>query len=175
MQNPLGYKPSTPALLSVTTAVLLALGTVARAQEQLVSPEFAERLGLVSTQASILAAESLGITSIGGKPLTGGNSPGDAQAKKLVDVPVGNHPTKHENEPTVAVNPKDAKKLVAGSHFFGPPAPTTNRCVAYTSSDRGATWSAPVAMPHLTPAAGAATRCWSTLPTGAASTTLTWT
>jgi hypothetical protein len=42
--------------------------------------------------------------------------------------------------------------MVAGGHFFGPPAPTTIRCVAYTSADRGQTWSAPVAMPQLTAA-----------------------
>ncbi len=73
------------------------------------------------------------------------------KSKKLKDVGIGVHPTKHENEPTVAANPTDKKFLVAGSHFFGPPAPFTNRCVAYRSSNHGATWSAPFAMPHLSP------------------------
>lgn len=137
-----------PVLLA--GVLLLVTGTTARAQQPLVSPEFARRLELLSSHPSILAAKSLGITSIAGKPLNDGRSPGDAQSWKLIDVAIGDHPTKHENEPTVAVNPKTRKRLVAGSHYFGPPAPTENRCVAYTSNDGGATWSAPIPMPQLT-------------------------
>src|SRR5215207_3953864 len=98
----------------------------------------------------LIAAEELGISVIAGKDVSqGGSPPGNANAKKLLDVGIGIHPTKDENEPTVASNPRDKKKLVAGSHFSGLPPPTANRCVAYTSSDRGATWSAPFAMPRL--------------------------
>ena len=59
-----------------------------------------------------------------------------------MNVGIGIDPTISEHEPTVVANPMDKKKLVAGSHFSG-------RCVAYTSSDDGATWSAPIEMPSL--------------------------
>lgn len=134
-------------------ALLCQLGTIrAQEPEKLVPEEFRDQIQYLSSVPMFLAAESLGITEIAGKDISaGGSPPGSAKAKKLRDVGIGAHATKHENEPTIAANPKDKKKLVAGSHFFGLPAPTTNRCVAYTSSDGGATWSAPFAMPHLTP------------------------
>lgn len=101
--------------------------------------------------SAVVSARAFLATQMGGKEITVVDESQPASPKKLLDVPVGDHPTKHENEPTVAVNPVDKKVLVAGSHFLGPPAPTANRCVAYTSSDRGESWSAPAAMPHLNP------------------------
>jgi hypothetical protein len=96
----------------------------------------------------VVAAAALAVASSTARAAEG--PPGNAGAKKLLDVPIGTHPTKSENESTVAANPRDKQKLVAGSHFHGPPAPVATRCVAYTSSDGGETWSAPVALPHPT-------------------------
>jgi len=136
-----------------------------RAQEQgvdptnVIPPEYADQipptirrnlLDLAGASA-VVSARALLATQMGGKEITASDASGPSTPKKLLDVPVGAHPTKHENEPTVAVNPEDKKKMVAGSHFFGPPAPTTNRCVAYRSANHGQTWSAPIAMPHLNP------------------------
>jgi len=113
--------------------------------------EYRDKIQYLSGVPMLLMAEALGVTEIAGKPIdVAGSPPGRAKPKKLRDVGIGVHPTKHENEPTVVTNPRDKKKLVAGSHFFGPPAPEGNRCVAYRSSDSGATWSAPFALPQLT-------------------------
>jgi hypothetical protein len=110
-----------------------------------------DKLDRLSTLPMLIAADELGVTEIQGKDISGGGSPpGNAQAKRLRDVPIGVHPTKHENEPSIAANPRNQKQLVAGSHYFGPPPPTAVRCVAYTSADGGATWSAPFVMPQLT-------------------------
>ncbi len=125
---------------------------VARQQpDKLLPEEFRDKVPYLSSLPMFLAAEALNITTIAGKDITavGGSPPGSAKAKKLKDVGIGIHPTKHENEPTVVANPKSKKRLVAGSHYFGLPVPTTNKCVAYTSSDGGATWSAPIIMPSL--------------------------
>jgi hypothetical protein len=116
--------------------------------------EIKDQIRFFGGGAMLARAKSLAVTTVEDKFISGadgGSPPGNAKAKKLLDVGIGIHPTKHENEPTVAANPKDKKKFVAGSHFSGPPAPTANRCVGYTSSDRGETWSAPFAMPHLSP------------------------
>ncbi len=115
-------------------------------------PEIRDMVEKMGGGASSVLAQTYGITEIAGKSLQSGSPPGNANAKKLMDVAVSAHPTKHENEPTVAASPKNKKKLVAGSHWFGLPAPTTNRCRAFTSSDSGATWSAGFNMPQLTAA-----------------------
>jgi len=101
--------------------------------------------------ALLTVAKSLSIEDVQGKNFAALGEAESGSPKKVKDVGIGVHPTKHENEPTVAANPVDKKKLVAGSHFFGPPAPTGNRCLAFTSSDRGETWSSGFAMPHLHP------------------------
>jgi hypothetical protein len=116
---------------------------------KLVPPEFADRVPLLSGMPMLLAAESLGITQIAGKDISGGGSPpGNAQAKKLKDVPIAADPTEHENEPTVAANPTDKKILVSASHLF--PTPSGVSIAAYRSTDSGATWSGPVIAPQLT-------------------------
>jgi hypothetical protein len=105
----------------------------------------------LSTGPLLIAARTYGIETIEGKNIANTNAPAsEAKTKKLLDIPIGAHVTKHENEPTVAANPVDKKYLVAGSHFFGPPAPESNSCLAYLSSDGGANWTAPVVMPLLT-------------------------
>ena len=133
--------------------------------EKLVPEEFKNSIPYLSTLPSMIIAESLGVTEAAGISLDP-----RAKAERLrelelwfkgfprfqganiaANVGIGVHPTKHENEPTVAVNPQNEQLLVAGSHFLGPPAPTTNRCVAFTSSDGGFTWSEPFPMPHLHP------------------------
>lgn len=137
-------------LLTLCVAlVIMFTQSASQAQESPQVPEsFKERVKLFSGMPMLLTAETLGITEIAGKDLTlGGSPPGKAKAKKLKDVGIGIDPVVHENEPTVVANPKNKKKLVAGSHAF--PMPGGIRCVAYTSSDRGATWSAPIVMPSL--------------------------
>jgi hypothetical protein len=137
--------------------------------EKLVPEEFKDQVKYLSTLPSMMIAKSLGMTEIEGKPLDGGGDVSDIQLRRLLEsygqrglpraqvpsigenVPIGVHPTKHENEPTVVANPQNEQRLVAGSHFFGPPAPTGNRCIAFTSSDGGQTWSDPFQMPQLTP------------------------
>jgi len=132
--------------------VLLAAplpSAVSQGQEETLFPEaLREKVQLLSGSPMLIAAEALGITEIADKDITvGGSPPGKAKAKKLKDVGIGVNPNIHENEPTVVANPKDKKKLVAGSHTF--PVPGSIRCVAYTSSNGGKTWSAPITMPSL--------------------------
>jgi hypothetical protein len=123
------------------------VGTVPKKFADKVPKRIKDQLTLYSGGSWLNSAKVLGVTQIMGKHLNkGGGSPGRAKAKKLDDVGIGVSDLE-ENEPTVAANPKDKKKLVAGSHLFT----FTLECVAYTSTDRGATWSAPVAMPQLTP------------------------
>ena len=87
-----------------------------------------ESTALRSGNAMLLMASTLQIPRVRGKLVEApGRSHSGVKPKKLRDVGIGVHPTKHENEPTVAANPNDKKKLVAGSHFFGPPAPEGNR------------------------------------------------
>jgi hypothetical protein len=139
--------------------------TVTHAQDDgiaptnVIPPEYAARVPStirrnlidLAGASSIVSARALLATRMGGKEIAVGDQSRPNTPKKLLDVPIGVHPTKHENEPTVAVNPADKKTLVAGSHFAGPPAPTANRCVAYRSGDGGQSWSAPFLMPHLHP------------------------
>jgi hypothetical protein len=66
------------------------------------------------------------------------------------NVGIGTDPGRDENEPTVAADPRDPDVLVAGSHSFDP-VTQINRCVAFRSRDGGSSWSAPVALPQLTP------------------------
>ena len=67
------------------------------------------------------------------------------------DIPIGADPNVIEQNPTVAANPVNPMLLVAGSqhipftdHTSGPLS-----CVAYSSSDGGASWSAPILIPLL--------------------------
>jgi hypothetical protein len=111
-----------------------------------------EQLAQMSAGAQDALAAAFGVTEIAGKPTGSLGAPGGgggANAKKLNDVAVGARLDRDENEPTVAANPKETKHLVAGSHF-SPQA--GNKCVAYRSEDRGATWSSAFVMPHLTAA-----------------------
>src|SRR4051794_22915113 len=66
------------------------------------------------------------------------------------NVGIGISPTADENEPTGAASPAGTGVVVAGSHSFDV-ATGTLRCVAYRSRDGGRSWSAPVALPQLTP------------------------
>jgi hypothetical protein len=144
-------------LISVAATLLLVLTATVSIQSQAEAPNenIQDRLMQLGGGAAQILAQGLGIDEIAGKPLDPGGGPtGNSNAPKLVDIGIGIHPTKHENEPTVAANPKNKKNLVAGSHFLGPPAPTTNRCLAYGSADNGATWSAGQTMPQLTTASG---------------------
>jgi hypothetical protein len=94
----------------------------------------------------LLRASQMGITTIEGKNITSGKPVRSKQGRGH-DVAIGVNPDIQENEPTVAANPLNSNKLVAGSHYIGE---TGNTCVAYTSSNGGASWTAPVAMQQLT-------------------------
>ena len=108
------------------------------------------QLEYYSTVPQLLIAEMLGVTEIQGKPINPESETTHNSPKRLFDVPIGFDPLRNENEPTIATSTKDKKKLVVGTHQSRAPLPL--QCVAFTSSDGGATWSAPVVMPQLTPA-----------------------
>jgi hypothetical protein len=117
------------------------------------SQKLREHVPYFSTHPMLMLAKTLGMPTIAGKAVdVAGRPSGHRRGSRLEDVGIGVHPTKHENEPTVAANPRNRRKLVAGSHFFGPPAPEGNRCLAYRSDDAGRTWSAGLPMPQLGPA-----------------------
>lgn len=138
-------------LTGIVVASLLLPTSLVSAKQEKLPEEMKDKVKLFSTMPMLIAAESLGITEIEGKRIRGESSQsGSGVARKEIDVGIGINVTKHENEPTVVFNPRARKNLVAGSHFF--PAGAGIQCVAYTSSDNGATWSAPSAMPMLTPA-----------------------
>lgn len=147
---------TTLALLAVFTVTLGLPVSVEASRPPAATPvpqKLREHVPYLSTHPMLLLAKAIGMSTVAGKPIDGAGRPsGHRRGRRLEDVGIGVHPTKHENEPTVAANPKHKRRLVAGSHFFGPPAPELNRCVAYRSSDGGRTWSAPVAMPQLGPA-----------------------
>ena len=103
----------------------------------------------LSTMPMLLTADQLGVTEIQGKSIHPQNQEAHNGPKKLNDVPIANHPTAHENEPTVTTNPKKKNLLVAGNHFI---IGGRVRCEARNSSDGGESWSAPVQMPQLSPA-----------------------
>ena len=105
-----------------------------------------EQLKYLSTGPMMLRAATMGITMIEGKDINSGK-PAKNKKGRGHDVPIGVNPVIHENEPTVAANPVDSNKLVAGSHYI---SDTGNSCVAYTSSNSGASWTSPVAMLQLT-------------------------
>ncbi len=133
-------------LWSMLFVVSMVAGPALAQDLQKLPDSFTDQVQLLSSVPMFLAAEQLGITSIAGKDLTAsGSPPGNANAKKLVDVGVGTTPA-HENEPSVTANPKDKKKLVAASHRF--PVPGV-RCVAYRSDDNGATWTGGTLLPQL--------------------------
>lgn len=141
--------------LFLTLCLALAIvlpSALGKAQEKPPFPEeFKAKVKYLSGVPMFIAAQEFGITEIMGKDITlRGSPPGKAKAKKLKDVGVGVHPVNHENEPTVVANPKDKKKLVAGSHS-GDPFVGIYYCVAYYSHDGGATWSSPIFMPGLSP------------------------
>jgi len=105
-----------------------------------------EQLRYLSTQPMLLRAATMGITVIEGKDVNSAR-PARNRRGRGHDVPIGVNPAIHENEPTVAANPVDRDKLVAGSHYI---SEVGNTCVAYTSVDGGVSWTSPIAMPQLT-------------------------
>ncbi len=141
-----------PFLILFLALAIALPSALDKAQEKPPFPEeFKAKVKYLSGVPMLIAAEEFGITEIMGKDITlRGSPPGKAKAKKLKDVGVGVHPINHENEPTVVANPKDKKKLVAGSHS-GDPIVGIYYCVAYYSHDGGATWSSPIFMPGLSP------------------------
>jgi hypothetical protein len=150
----LGLGLSLSAALLVFALVVLFPSTKSRGQEPQLPPE---RVQLLSGIPMRIAAKEQGISVLAGKDISqAGGSPGSAKAKKLEDVEIGDDETRTENQPTVASNPRDKKNLVAGTHLAFPLTPSTNRCVAYRSSDNGATWSAPFTMPQLSPSSACA-------------------
>jgi hypothetical protein len=151
------------AILLIPALVVLFPSTITRGQE----PQFpSEKVQLLSGIPIQIAAREQGISVIVGKDLTRNGPSDNSNAPKLKDVEIGDDPTKTENQPTVASNPRDKKNLVAGSHLAVPLSPKTNRCVAYRSSDNGATWSEPFTMPQLSPSSVCADPVLSYAPDG---------
>lgn len=105
-----------------------------------------EQLRYLSTQPMLLRAATMGVTVIEGKDIISGQ-PSNNRSGRGHDVPIGVNSVIHENEPAVAANPVNNMRLVAGSHYI---SETGNVCVAYTSSNGGASWTSPIPMPHLT-------------------------
>ena len=153
-------------LSAVLLSVLAVLfpSTKTRGQEPQLPPE---RIQLLSGIPMQIAAKEQGVSMIAGKDISqAGGPPGNAKPPKLKDVEIGDDPTRTENQPAIAANPTDKKKLVAGSHFAAPLTPSTNRCVAYRSSDNGATWTAPFTMPQLSDSSACADPVLSYAPDG---------
>lgn len=114
-------------------------------------------LGFYGGGTTAVVAEELGVQSISGKSLDNDDDDDDDDENggPITDEPPSSpsnvairyFPNVSENEPTVAVNPRDPNKVVAGTHFTGD---TANRCVAHYSRDGGRTWSPiPIFMPQL--------------------------
>jgi hypothetical protein len=144
---------SVAALLAACQRDDVPTGTTApEFEEEAIPTEVQELLKVqlerFSTMPMLLTADRLGITTVQEKSINPAQQDAHNSPQKLTDVPVANHPIAHENEPTVATSPKNKKLLVAGNHFIT----ATVRCEARHSSDGGDSWSAPVLMPHLTPA-----------------------
>ncbi|HLF74080.1 MAG TPA: sialidase family protein [Anaerolineales bacterium] len=139
------------AVLIIALALLHPGPAAGAYAKQRAQPKFPERMKeqvrYFSGAPMLLRAETMGITMIAGKDISQGSKPAKNKKGRGHDVPIGVNPVIHENEPTVAANPVNTKNLVAGSHYIGE---TGNSCVVYTSSNSGANWSLPVAMPQLT-------------------------
>ena len=105
-----------------------------------------EQLRYLSTGPMLLRAATMGVTVIEGKDINSGQ-PSNNRRGRGHDVPIGVNPAIHENEPTVAANPVNSQKLVAGSHSL---SDAGVYCLVYTSSNGGASWSSPNVMPQLT-------------------------
>jgi len=141
---------------NLITALILAMVLVYPGQastsyaQQRTPPGFPEQMKeqvkYLSTRPMMLRAATMGITVIEGKDITRSRIARNKQGRGH-DTPIGVNPNIEENEPTVAANPVSSNKLVAGSHYI---SEIGNRCVAYRSSNGGASWTSPVAMPHLT-------------------------
>jgi hypothetical protein len=132
----------------VMALALLHPGTISAKQKAAPNfpPQLREQVKYLSTQPMLLRAATMGITVIEGKDINSGHLARTRRGRGH-DVAIGVNPVIHENEPTVAANPVESQKLVAGSHYI---RETGNSCVAYTSSNGGTSWTAPVAMPQLT-------------------------
>lgn len=134
--------------------VVLALATCLCPSAYLVAQDklpdsMASKIQLLSGLPSSVAAQQLGVNTIQGKSAdpSASGPPGNAKAPKLKDVAIADTPS-NENETNVVANPVHKKFLVASSHRY-PPFPI--RCVAYSSSDGGASWTAGVALQQLSP------------------------
>ncbi len=112
-------------------------------------PEIKNNVQLHGGNAMLIMAKELDISTIQGKDIASeGSALGFGKPKKLTDRGIGDVPLVHENEPTIASNPREKDILVAGNHFLG--VPPRGRCVVYSSFDRGQTWSGATLMPQLT-------------------------
>jgi hypothetical protein len=126
-------------------------------------------LGLRAGGAGVILARARGLKEFMGKSLepprkdegaarsaalaapgaaAGPGTVSSAPPRSANNVAIRYFPNVSEDEPTVAANPRNPGRIVAGSHFIGD---TANRCVAHFSQDGGKTWNAiPIFMPHLT-------------------------
>lgn len=99
----------------------------------------------MSNKPMLYFAQEYNITEIDGKKIdTQGVDKKKDRPNTFVDRPVGADPVKHENEPSISARPNSSSVVVAATHYlYDPP------CVAYRSTDGGASWSSPVNLPLL--------------------------
>lgn len=124
----------------LVSSLVLALAPTGFAQPDSAGREHLLRiLPLLSGQVMLHLADRLGVTDIYGKALI---PPGQFQDRSSGEVQTDNLVSGgggvHENEPSIAVNPQEPTKVVAGMHYI---RGNTVHCAAFWSTDGGATWS----------------------------------
>src|SRR3990170_686754 len=73
-----------------------------------------DQVKFFSGKPMLLRAAVMGITTIEGKDISqSGIPPARGRHRRVDDVPIGMNPVIHENEPSLAANPANKKKLVA--------------------------------------------------------------
>jgi hypothetical protein len=111
-----------------------------------------DKIPMYSVNVAIMKA-TLYNTDLKGKPLPQLGNTIPQTPKILADVPIGHYTYPNtpsplrEDQPYVAINPVNQKFMITVSH-------SGNNCVAYRSTDSGATWSQGIAMPIRTTLAG---------------------
>ena len=132
-------------LWMLSLALVLALGVGGLTQSgppvdaSQIPEEIKDQLLQMSGGAAQAVAQALGLADLSGKPVDVPGTPfGRERAPKFRDVSIASS-LAAENEPTIAANPVDQKRLVGGSH-------RGSVCVVYSSANGGATWTDGTAM-----------------------------
>ena len=131
--------------------LVLLLGTTVLAQQNAGATDVPWYLPYVSGGFAAAHAARVAGTEGGATPRFAG---GLASAPlSFGNVGIATDPNRMEYESTAAANPKDGRKLVAGSNDYDP-LMHLQRVSIHTSNDGGATWSVPHPMPSLVNPAG---------------------